>query len=243
MNVKSIEIKGKDYKLSGTLISPANVLRKSPAVIFYHGMVSQSKPRYVKRAEALAQKGIIGLTFDFRGCGESKIGKIGEITLSDWFSDTLLAFDFLAKQSYVDINRIGVSGKSFGGYMAALVSGKRKIKSMVLQAPAVYPDAWFKKLYLPTDEYQKKRFGYRISKNALKNKAIRNIAKYKNPLLIVGTELDDTCPKKIVKGYYDYCSSDDKKLIWIKGADHPLTKEVWNRQYIKLMTDWFVKTL
>lgn len=243
VNAKSIEIKGKNYKLLGTLIYPTNALKKSPAVIFYHGMVSQSKPRYVKRAEELAKNGIIGLTFDFRGCGESKDAKMGQLTLSDWFSDALLAFDFLAKQPNVDINRIGVSGKSFGGYMTALVSEIRKVKSIVLQAPAVYPDTWFRKPYLPTDEYQDKRFNYRISKNALKNKAIKNITKYTNPLLIIGSELDDTCPEKIVKGYYDSCPSKNKKLVWIKGADHPLTKDVWNQQYIKLMTDWFTKTL
>ena len=69
------------------------------------------------------------------------------------------------------------------------------------------------------------------------------VVKFKNPLLIVGSELDDTCPKKVVEGYFEKAGSKNKKLEWIKGADHSLKNEIHNQQYIRLMTDWFSKTL
>lgn len=241
MHRKSIEIQGKTYKLAGTLFIP-NSSKNLPAEIFYHGMVSKSKPRYNKRAEILAENGIAALTFDFRGCGESA-GKIGELLISDWFDDAVLAFDYLVNQDFVDKERVGISGKSFGGYMAALVSEKRNVKSMVLQAPAVYPNNLFNQPYLASKEFADKRLKYRLSEKALDNKAIRAISKYKSPLLIVGSELDDICPRKIVEGYYDRCPSKNKEIHWIKDADHKLSKENWNKEYTNKMVKWFKKTL
>src|SRR3990170_3439400 len=150
MDIKPVKIEGKSYSLAGTLFMPDSP-QNLPAVVFYHGMVSQSKPRYNKRAEILAENGIAALTFDFRGCGESA-GKIGELLISDWFNDAILTYDYLSEQSFVDKNRIGISGKSFGGYMAAMVCAKRDVKSIVLQAPAIYADSWFNKPYLDTED-------------------------------------------------------------------------------------------
>lgn len=246
MKVKEIIIPGKGYKLAGTIVIPNNASIKLPAVIFYHGMVSQSKPRYLKRAKALAKEGIIGFCFDFRGCGESA-GNFKKASIEQWFADALFAFDFLLKQSFVDSNRIGISGKSFGSYMGALVSKQRKVKSIVLQAPAVYADSWLKNPLLVSayhdEEQAKLRILYRNSKNALNNKAIRAIEEYKNPLLVIGSELDDVVPENIVKGYYNACQSENKKLTWIKDADHALHNKKHNQEYTGLMINWFKKTL
>lgn len=238
---RNIEISGKNYKLRGKLFLPKTT-KKIPAVIFYHGMVSQIKPRTVERAKKLTDIGIATFAFDFRGCGQSD-GKLGKLSISDWFDDALMAFDFLNKQKFIDKNRIGIAGKSFGGYMGALVCKKRNVKSMVLQAPAVYPDSHFKKPYELSKSAKSEKLLYRLSKSALKNKAIHAIRKYKNPLLVIGSELDDTCPKNVVEGYYNESKSENKKMVWIKNADHALTKEVWNMEYTEIMIDWFKKTL
>ncbi len=243
MEVKDLQIPGNGYTLAATVVIPSQIIKQQPAVIFYHGMVSQSKPRNIKRAKKLAEKGVLCLCFDFRGCGESE-GKLGEISLADWFSDALLAFDFLASYPGIDPRRIGINGKSFGGYMGALVSEKRIAKSMVLQAPAVYPDSLLDQKYmLYKTSGNAEKLKYRNSKDALNNMAIRAIEQYKNPLLIVGSELDTVCPKHTVFGYYHYAGSMNKKIMWIKNADHPLTKDKWNNEYIHLLSDWFEKTL
>lgn len=241
MKSEPVKIKGNGYNLSGTIIKP-DADGKLPAVIFYHGMISQSKPRYVTRGEKLAEEGIGSLSFDFRGCGESD-GKLGELSLKDWLDDALLAFDYLLKQDFVDKERAGISGKSFGGYMGALVCGKRNIKSMVLQAPGIYSDDWFNKNYTWDDDFKKMGYAFRKSEKALDNNAIKTIEKFKNPLLIIGSELDDICPKNVVEGFYNHAGSKIKNLIWIKGADHSLRNEKHNEEYTKMMIDWFKKTL
>ncbi len=241
MKMEPVKIKGNEYNLSGTIIKPEGS-GNFPAVVFYHGMISQSKPRYIKRAEKLAENGIASLCFDFRGCGESD-GKLGELSLNDWLSDGFVAFDFLASQDFVDPNRVGICGKSFGGYVGSLVSEKRNVKSMVLQAPAVYADEWADKKFTWDEEFSKKRKAYRNSENALDNNNIRAIEKFRNPILIIGSELDDTCPRKIVESYFEHAESEIKKLVWIKGADHALKNENHNQEFIKLIVDWFKKTL
>ena len=157
--------------------------------------------------------------------------------------DALLAYDYLAGQPFVDKKRIGIAGKSFGGYMAALVSEKRKVKSMVLQAPAVYPDGWFDKPYLLSEEIKQERLRYRISQEALNNRAISAIKQYTNPLLIIGSEFDNICPEHVVEGYYNNAASTKKGLRWIKGADHALIDEQHNQEYTRMMVDWFKETL
>lgn len=236
------QVPGQGYSLTGTLINPVVTEQKVPAVVFYHGMVSKRKPRYVKRARELARRGIAILTFDFRGCGESD-GKLGELSLADWFSDALLAFDYLADQSFVNKERIGISGKSFGGYMAALVCAERNVKSIVVQAPGLYDDAWFEQKFSWDESFMQQRKDYRNGPNVLNNKAIAAIQQFNNPLLVIGSELDDVCPKHTLEGYFNASTSDQKKLAWIKSADHALTDEKWNKEYTELMADWLAKTL
>ena len=198
MKSEPVIIKGDGYNLSGTLVKPEgneNVL----AVIFYHGMISQSKPRQLDRAMELSKMNIGSLVFDLRGCGESD-GKLGELSLKDFLDDSILAIDFLLSQAFVDNDRVGICGHSFGGGLGTLVSEKRNVKSMVLQAPAVYPDDWFKKNFSWDDESSKKRREYRFSDKALDNRNIRAIEKYKGDLLEGGCELDDPCPPNIIKG-------------------------------------------
>jgi len=241
MRIEPVKIKRNGYNLSGTIIKPEGN-KKIPAVVFYHGMVSQSKPRYIKRAVALSEVGIASLCFDFRGCGESD-GKLGELSLSDWLEDAFVALDYLSNLGFADKDRIGICGKSFGGYMAALVSEQRKIKSIVLQAPGVYSDEWIDIKFNWDEDFTKIRKEYRKSGKALDNRAIKAIEKFRKSLLVVGSELDDTCPRHIVEGFYNHAGSANKKLAWIEGADHSLRDEKYNQQFTKLMVDWFKKTL
>ncbi|MEK7559062.1 MAG: alpha/beta fold hydrolase [Patescibacteria group bacterium] len=241
MKMESVKIKSGKYNLSGTIIKP-DYNKKVPAVVFYHGMISQSKPRHLERALKLSEKGIGSLVFDLRGVGGSD-GKLGTLSLKDFLDDSLLAFDFLYNQDFVDKDRVGICAHSFGGGNAPLIASERKVKSMVLQAPAVYEDNWFEKPFDWSDKTTESRRKYRFSDRALDNKYIRAIEKYKGDLLVVGCELDDTCPPKIIQGYFDHAGSKNKKLEWLKGADHSLRNPGVNETYTKIMIDWFTETL
>lgn len=239
MKVTDVKIPGKGYELSATIFYPSNIKQNVPAVLFFHGMISQRKPRTNGRAEALIKKGIAALTFDFRGCGETP-GDVRKTTFRQWFEDALLAYDFLISQAHIDQDRIGICGKSFGGYMAALTCERRMVKSMVLHAPATYEDSGFDH---PYNFDTKARYEFRTSRKAMYTMPIRAIQNYSNPLLVVGSQFDNLCPSTLVEGYYNHAGSKHKKLTWIKGADHPLSRVEWNQEYINLLTDWFTKTV
>jgi len=241
MKTENVIIKGNGYNLSGTIIKPDGS-EKVPAVVFYHGMISQSKPRHLERALKLSKTGIGSLCFDFSGCGESD-GKLGELSIKDFLNDAILAFDLLLNQNFVDKDKIGICGHSFGGGLGALVSEKRNVKSMVLQAPAVYENEWFEGELHWDDKTLKARKKYRFSDNSLDNRYIRAIEKYTGDLLVVGCELDDTCPANIINGYYEHAGSENKKIEWIKAADHSLHNPGTNEKYTEIMTNWFSKTL
>lgn len=53
-----------------------------------------------------------------------------------------MAYDALRGAEGVDPARIGVCGASYGGFLAALLSGLRDPKRLLIRAPALYPDDW-----------------------------------------------------------------------------------------------------
>lgn len=75
----------------------------------------------------LAQQGIITIVVDHRGSGH--FGRKGSAlmhrNLGKWELDDLVnAVKWLRKQPYIDSNRIGITGGSYGGYVAALALTK-----------------------------------------------------------------------------------------------------------------------
>lgn len=239
MKKEKVSFMVKEQKLVGTLLIPNDVSFPASGVVFYHGRGS-SQRGYVSRAEAVARKGTICLTFDFRGCGESE-GNFSQLTNNDGLTDALAGYDFLASQKSVDKKRIGICGASFGGYLASIVSSKRGIKSLALRAPAIYKDSWrdISLSKIPVE----KIIAFR--KDEIQNNvAFQSIRQFAGSLLVIGGEKDETIPSKIVKAYYNNAvSTKERKIVFIKNATHRLTKKEWNQEFIRLIADWFNRTL
>ncbi|MDZ4666679.1 MAG: S9 family peptidase [bacterium] len=90
--------------------------------------------------QLLAQKGYIIVSIDGRGTGfkGEKYKKCTYLNLGKFeIEDQIFAAKSLAKRSYVDANRIGIWGWSFGGYMAGLgiSKGNDVFKSAISVAP------------------------------------------------------------------------------------------------------------
>ena len=109
--------------------------------------------------EALAAASIHALRFDFRGVGRST-GHHGEGVAEQ--SDVRGALDYIAGLENVDAARLGLSGYSFGGMVAAPVAtGDIRVKALALVSPAM--DAG----------------------------ALNKLADFKGPRLVIGGALDD----------------------------------------------------
>lgn len=239
--MQKVYFKVDNQRISGTLIFPKIFKPKNPAVLFIHGWMSNQEG-YFPRAQALTNLGFICLTFDLRGHGKTG-GKLENFSRQDHLKDVLAAYDFLILQKNVDKNKIGVVGASYGGYLGSILTSKRKVKWLVLRAPALYKD---EDINIPTDKLIKEDIkSYRQSKIRPKdNLALKAISCFKRKLLIVQSENDEVVPQQTIKNYLkaknpqaDYASQ------VIKEADHPLTLKKWKKEFIDILKEWFKKKL
>ncbi|MGI8420594.1 MAG: alpha/beta hydrolase family protein, partial [Candidatus Levyibacteriota bacterium] len=139
MKPVSFEVDGQ--KLTGTLFYPEQIKTKNPAILFLHGWKSSQK-RMIPRAQQLAKLGFICLSFNLRGHGDSE-GDRKILSRKDYVDDVIAAYDFLVQQAHVDKERMGIICTSFGAYLGSILTSKRKVKWLVLHAPAGYPDEGF----------------------------------------------------------------------------------------------------
>ena len=235
--MKKISFLVDKQKVKGTLIFPKVIKKQNPAILFIHGWTS-SETGYLPRAQAVAQHGAICLTLNLRGHGKSE-GNLKDFSRENHLKDVLTAYDFLAGQESVVKNKIGVCGASYGGYLSSLLSSQRKIKWLVLRAPALYRDDDFN---IPTAKLIRENIKvYRQSKITPKdNLALKAVSKFKGNLLLIESEKDEIIPKQTIK---NYCQAVNPKTIFnykiMKNADHALTKTKWKLEFITILSKWF----
>lgn len=139
--VRSIKLKAEDgTDLYGRLIYPTNfnANKKYPVIVYlYNGphvqLVRNSFPASRNLwYEYMAQRGYIVFVMDGRGSSNRGLkfeqatwGKLGTVEMED----QLKGVEFLKSQSYVDAERMGVHGWSFGGFMTT---------SLMLRHPGVF---------------------------------------------------------------------------------------------------------
>jgi dipeptidyl-peptidase-4 len=125
-----VTVQGPDgTKLYATLLRPRNVVpgRRYPAVVMVYGGPGHQeiKNRWAPRLQwqHLADRGVAVFQLDNRGTpsrGRAFEGAIyrhlGEVELAD----QLAGRDYLASLPFIDPDRIGIYGHSYGGFMAAL---------------------------------------------------------------------------------------------------------------------------
>lgn len=241
MKIQKVSIPVDGQQIRGTLFFPEILHTKNPAVLFIHGWNSK-EDGYFARAAAVVQYGAIALTINLRGHGTSD-GDLEDFSRKDHLKDAITAYDFLASQEGVDKTRIGVVGASYGGYLASILSSKRKIKYLVFRAPALYQDRDFDvpTAYLIRADEEVYRQTNLSAKN---NIALQAISIYFNYFLLVESELDDICPQEITNNYYTAISSKARKDYQIiEGAGHNLKSQISKQAFIDILSDWFGRVL
>lgn len=241
MKIQSVSIPVKSEKLAGLLYIPENLENKKlPSVVIFHGR-GNSKKRYMDRSVALANKGIMTLIFDFRGCGESD-GDFSKQTITMGYEDAVAGYEFLRNHPLCDPSRLGVFGGSFGGYQAALLAGQYPITSLVLSVPAIYQDGWWN--VVPETMDIERNALYKQFSGFEKTKAIKAIQKYQGKILVIEHEKDEVVPRRIPEAYFDnILNAKLKEKKMILNAPHSLHDPIFINQSIKILIDWFTKTL
>jgi esterase/lipase len=237
---EKITFLSENQKIRGTLWKPAEIKNKVPGVIFFHGMTSSEKG-YIPIAERLSKLGICAMTLSIRGHGESD-GDFSKLTVKNAICDGLNAYDFLVKHSFVDNNKIGLCGSSVGGVIVSMVAKKRKVKSLILKAPAAYTKKMMNMLYPQTMLREARMF--KEIQNISDAPPIKAISHFKGSLLAIISEKDNIIPIEIPKAYLSTAKkASSRREVIIKDADHALTKKKWKQKFINEMASWFKATL
>lgn len=134
---QQITIRTETNLQSATLFTPE--VSRHTAVLFTHGYLTDSKG-YYEYAEELSRNGTTCLAYDLRGHGENDQQDIANLSISDYLDGLRASYDALAERPEVDPERIGLCAASFGAYLAVLLCAERSVKSLLLRAPALYPD-------------------------------------------------------------------------------------------------------
>jgi pimeloyl-ACP methyl ester carboxylesterase len=218
-------------ELAGHLFSPLSDAPSGIGLLFVHGSDS-TQSGYAERAETASERlGATCLTFDLSGHGESG-GSRAALSVRDHLEDCREAFDRLAQEPGVDPTRIGVCGASYGGHLGALLTASRTPGSLLLRAPALYADA---ELELPGGPR-------RSSIESLETAAaLRYLARYEGPSLLVESEHDELIPHGIVEAYLAACRNCRHEVI--PDIGHVLDNERARARFLELIVAWFGDTL
>ena len=145
-SVREVWFKAHDgFRLQGFLVTPPdmNPRRKHPAILQAHGGPRcQYGHTFFHEMLLLASRGYVVFYINFRGGGGQGEAFAAHIDNGAWgtvdYDDCLAAADYLENLPYVDSNRIGVTGGSYGGYLTNYIIGHtHRFKAAVTQRSVV----------------------------------------------------------------------------------------------------------
>ena len=201
----------------------------------------------------LIKNNISVFTFDFSGHGESE-GKREDVTVSQAIDDLKCALDFIEKKDFINKNKIGLLGSSFGGMTSIFVVSKdKRIKVLALKAPLIRHRFFLEKTW-NIEEWKNKGYIYREYRNVgkvkinysfyedgIKYNSLDVVKKIKVPTLIVVGDKDVTVFTEKVKEFFDLLEC-EKELHLIKGAEHWFTDEE-KKELFEYVNNWIIKWL
>lgn len=235
--MKKVRIPVEHQEIGGILLTPQKP--DGRAVILVHGWTSSNKG-YVKRAKALVDQQIACLAISLRGHDGSD-GDIRTVTRENNLRDIRAAYKFMSDLPDTNPDKIGIFGKSYGGYLTAILAANLLPKTVIVCAPALYPDSDFNK---PTQSLINKNpniyRSYGLSNQD--NKALASFSCYPNPMLLITLSKDEDIPKPTTENYISF-KPNNLTVKTIKDSDHTLSDPQWNQKLIQIMTKWFIRFL
>jgi uncharacterized protein len=115
-----------------------------PLVLFFNGWspgMMLFTPSDYLAGRLSRETGARCMTVFLRGQGSP--GDISRLTRADFLEDAICAYDAFLKGRAIEGRRIVVVGESFGAYLSAVLSTKRRVDELVLRVPSDFPDEGF----------------------------------------------------------------------------------------------------
>ena len=259
MNQEKVKFKSAGHELAGIISLPAELKTKTPAVILFHGLTNSKDdcPLINETAEALVQNGFIAFRFDFHGSGESP----GEMKDKEWHilqQNAEDAIKFIAKDSRVDPERLGLWARSVGGTSVCLLPPDSRVKARVVASPAVTLERAMRDRFkgIKKKELELERKGKKLpgtgkykgsfefkpawykSLEGLDKRVLENL-KELDTILILATAIDQKV--SIDNACIAINNVKEPKKLWIFNADHDYGGV--EEKATQMTIDWFNKYL
>ncbi|HEY8909992.1 MAG TPA: alpha/beta hydrolase [Desulfosporosinus sp.] len=236
-----------NVNLSGWYVPAKN----SKAIVIqahgYEGSRTKEKPSFPV-TQALVQKGISVLMFDFRASGESEgsLVSIGDFEQRDLQG----AIDYVKRLGYQDI---GIIGYSNGASTTAMVAANEaEIKSVVLDSPfadlkeylKVNMPVWTKLPNIPFTTIILHELPLMTGINPENVSPLLEMEKFKNrPILFIAGDADHTIPMENSKQLWEKVNNSKDEVWIVPGAMHVGAYSVMPDLYLEKVTNFFVSSL
>jgi pimeloyl-ACP methyl ester carboxylesterase len=214
-------------RLSAHVFEPEPELVRRPGILFVHGLHSNQRGYRVRAAAVTEQLGAVCVTFDLGGHADSE-GILSQLSPRDHLRDCEAAFDALVGHPQVNPAHVGVCGASYGGYLSALIAGRRDVSKLLLRAPALHGDH---AIDTPLGLLEKSDGGCEDQQ------LFKDLAASRAEVLILESEHDEVIPHSVIEAYLRGCPRAQYEVL--AGAKHALTEPTVEAAFVATIIRWF----
>jgi uncharacterized protein len=220
---------------NGTLYVPSDP--SGWGVLFVHGVLS-SQDSYRVYAEELAARGIICLTFDLSGHGQST-HRLEDRTEGQHIQEVGAAHKFLANNN--GLRNLGIVAASYGAHLTARVIENHNVNELLFRAPAIFPGGLDDVTYDKRDHKQLAEFqkhcldGVSDAELPGLSLGLGAMSRFNGLLTVVRSEFDEVIPEEMCSAYSKVAMSSRELLI--SGAKHSLSPEE-KEQFKNIVVNW-----
>jgi len=253
---ETVWFRSEKTKIHGWIIKPPkfNPSRKYPAIVEIHGGPRvQYGYTFFHEMQLLAAQGYVVFYCNPRGSsgyGEAFAG----VTVNDWgnvdYKDIMAGVEYLKKKKYINANRLGVTGGSYGGYMTNWIVGHtNQFKAAVTQRSVVDLFSFFGSSDIGYDD--RREFGgfpWTNEQGYKRQSPLTYARNIRTPLLIIHSENDLRCGIEQAEQLYATLKMMRRKVELVRFPEEPHGLSRHGRPdrrlaRLKFILDWFAKYL
>jgi dipeptidyl aminopeptidase/acylaminoacyl peptidase len=200
--------------------------------------------------QVLTSQGYVVLAVNPRGSSTYGMDFLKTVH-GDWggedYLDIMAAVDEMSEKPYIDADRLGITGYSYGGYMSGWIIGHdTRFKAAVLGAPVTSLTSMYGTSDIGVRFLEVHTGGPRHSNTHLysRHSPLTYVDKVETPVLLLHGEADNRCPIEQSEQYFVALLRLGKEAEFVRFPDcshsmmrsaHPRMKE----EYLARMLDWF----
>ncbi len=173
--------------------------------------------------------------------------------LCDWggedFLDLMAAVDLLCERLYVDSDRLGVHGYSYGGFMSSWIVGHdHRFKAAVVGAPCINLHSMYGTSDIGVSFGENQWGGSSIERVELLHdrSPLTYAEEVRTPVLLMHGEEDYRCPIEQAEQFFVALKRQRKTVEFVRfpGCSHGFRREghpKFREEYLQRMVDWFAQ--